>query len=116
MKPFLLSTIASLMLAPAALAGEVTLKVPFEAYRLSTGHVDMIAYQTDLGDGGYEVTAYARARDTYSQPERVMMRLEDKDSVTFAMPSEPRILYTFARKAELVTVSSRQIPMEFASN
>ncbi|MGC9419028.1 MAG: hypothetical protein ACP5EN_08630 [Rhodovulum sp.] len=116
MKPLILSSIAAFALAAPALAGDITLTVPFEGYRLSTGNVDMVAYQTDLGDGGYEVTAYVRARDAYSQPERVMMRLEDRDSVTFSMPSEPRILYTFARKAELVTVTSRRIPMEFASN
>ncbi|SIO27309.1 hypothetical protein SAMN05444722_1131 [Rhodovulum sp. ES.010] len=116
MKPLLLSALAAFALASPAAAGEITLTVPFEAYRLSTGNVDMIAYQTDLGDGGYEVTAYARARDSYSQPQRLMMRLKDRDSVTFAMPSEPRILYTFARKAELVTVTSRYVPMELASN
>lgn len=116
MKPLLLSSLASLALATSSFAGEITLTIPFEAYRLSTGSVDMIAYRTDLGDGGFEVTAYTRARDAYSQPERVMMRLEDRDRVTFAMPSEPRVLYTFARTADLVTITSELVPLELASN
>lgn len=116
MKTVLLSAIAALGLGSAALADTVTLSTPFAGYRLTTGNVDMVAYHTDLGDAGYEVTAYVRARDSYSQPERVMMRLDDQDTVSFAMPSEPRVLYTFARNADRVTISSRQIPLEMASN
>lgn len=115
MKPLLLSMIAALALGSAAAAQDVTLSAKLEAGTLHAGDVDMVAYRTDLENGAYEVTAYFRARNSWAQPERVMLQLQDSDAVTFAMPSEPRMLYTFSRTADVVQISANYVPVEMIS-
>jgi len=114
MKTLVFSALASLGLACPALADDITLSAPGAAYGMHTTTVDMVAYRTDLGDGTDEVTAYFRARTAWDQPSRVMMRLEDQDSVSFSMPSDPTTLYTFSRTAGTVTVSAENVPLESA--
>jgi len=112
MKPLLLSSIASLALASTALANDIALTAPLEASSLHAGRLDMVAYRTDLPDGAYEVTAVFRARNDWDQPQRVMMRLEDRDEVHFSMPSDPQTLYTFAASFGAVTISAKELPAE----
>ncbi len=115
MNTLLLSAVASLTLASAALAEDVALTKPFQAGSLHTGQLDMVAYRTDLSDGAYEVTATFRARTPSAEPQRIVMRLADADKVHFSMPSEPRTIYTFARAEEAVSISAQALPIELAT-
>lgn len=120
MKKFALTLIAALGISSAgmvatAFAEDVELTAPRQAGSLHAGALDMVAYRTDLHDGAFEVTATFRARNTQADPQRVMMRLEDKDEVHFSMPSEPLTLYTFARAGDAVVISARQARVELAA-
>lgn len=115
MKTILAISLASLALASTSLAEEVALTVPMQARSLHTGALDMVAYRTDLADGGIEVTAAFRARTPSAEPRLVKMRLEDRDEVRFSMPSELRTVYTFSRAEDTVLVSAEPLPVTLAS-
>ena len=115
MKTLLITALASLTLATAALADEVALKKAHQAGSLHTGQLDMVAYSTDLADGAHEVTATFRARTPSAEPQRIVMRLAETDSVQFSMPSDLRTIYTFAHSDQGVSISARPVSFELAS-
>lgn len=114
MKKIVLSAIFSLAIAAPAAAEVTSLSAPLQAGSLHTGALDMTAYRVDLPDGAHEVTATFRAR-TGGEPQRVVMRLEDKDEVHFSMPGASQTVYTFARLADVVEISAESASVQLAS-
>ncbi|MGP3699675.1 hypothetical protein [Rhodobacter sp. NSM] len=116
MKTILAATaIATATLASSALAGEITLNAPMQARSLHDGALDLVAYRSDLEDGGFEVTAAFRARTPSAEPQLIRMRLEDQDRVQFSMPSDLRTVYTFARAEGQVTIAAEPVAYSLAS-
>ncbi|CAM3405040.1 hypothetical protein PANO111632_17860 [Paracoccus nototheniae] len=113
MKTILLSTIASLSLGLPAMAEVAVLSAPLQAASLHTGALDMAAYRITLPDGAHEVTAMFRGRDS-DQPQRIVMRLQGRDEVRFAMPDEPQTLYTFTSTGNAVEISAQRAPVQLA--
>ncbi|PBC02398.1 hypothetical protein [Mesorhizobium sp. WSM3860] len=99
------SLLAALSMATPALAEEVTIGRPTEAGSLHKGRLDMVVYYVPIGGGLLEVTATFAPKGG-GDPQRVVMGLADRDSVTFAMPGYREQLYAFSRSGGEVTVST----------
>lgn len=103
MKHALAAAAVALVAAPA-FSDEVRTVHPIEATTLSAGGVDMVAYFVPTGDDLYEVTA------TWTDggaPRRLILSLDDGDSVSFAVPGHTDTLYTFSRNSAALTISNR---------
>lgn len=91
--------------AAAASADSISLEAPMQAASLHTGGVDMVVYYLDETDHFQIVATYAPKADA-ANPSRVVMGLTDGDEVSFSMPGETQVAYTFARDGETVTVDA----------
>lgn len=96
------ATLLGLALATGALAESATMTKPIQAGSLHDGPLDMVAYWMPVEDDGYELTATFIGRMPGDRPMRIVMRLEDGDDVTFAMPGYRSALYRFARDGAVV--------------
>ena len=105
MKLFALAAVLASTLAATADAEEVTIGRALAAGSLHEGALDMVAYWTQLPVGPLEVTATFRDRTTSDEPMRVVMPMEDGDSLSFGMPGYEGALYSFARTGHEVIVS-----------
>ena len=95
---------AALFVTPA-LGEEAIMTRSLQAASLHMGPLDMVSFWVPLEDGGYEMTATFRARRAEALPMRVVMRLDDGDSASFAMPNFTDALYSFARSGDVVRAS-----------
>lgn len=100
------SLLAVLFLTTPAFAEEATIRGPIEAGSLHEGPLDMVVYYIPVDGDLLEVTATFAPKGG-GDPERVVMGLADRDSVTFSMPGHRDSLYTFSRSDEEVTVTSK---------
>lgn len=111
--------VAAALLGTAAFgtasAEEVTLSRPIQAGSLHQGPLDMVAYWVAAADDALEVTATFRGRMPEEQPLRVVMPLQDGDSLSFGMPGYPRALYSFARSGGTVSIGVDVKPLIVAS-
>lgn len=110
----MLKTLVALTLATAALpafAGEVRTATPMQAQSIATPAVDMVAYFVPVDGDGFEVTAtWLGAED--DAPSRLVMRLQDGDRVSFALPGHKDTLYTFVRDFDAVSISAEPAETE----
>lgn len=110
----MLKALVTFALATAALpafAGEVRTATPMEARSLASPTVEMVAYFVPVDGGGYEVTA-TWLGDEDDSPSRLVMRLEDGDRVSFALPGHVDTRYTFVRDFDAVTISAEPVEAE----
>ena len=94
MKPLSVSAFAAVlfaaaMSAPAAIADATTLDAPLKGVTLQSDDVDMSLYFTEIADGGFKVVATYLSDTAPDQPERIVMKLFDGDSVKFGLPGTP---------------------------
>lgn len=104
------------LLSGIAPAEEAVMLEPIQAASLHQGPLDMVAFWQHLDDGGFELTATFRAREPEAQPMRVVMKLEEGDSVRFAMPGYASALYTFERTDARVTAAVELLSRRVAAN
>lgn len=100
------AVLATAGLAFAALpahADEVRTVTPIEARSVSVAGVDMVAYFVPGADDLYDVTA---TWTDGTSLRRLVLRLDDGDSVTFALPGHADTLYTFARESARLIIST----------
>lgn len=93
-------------IASAATAEEVTLNQPIVGASLHTGGIDMAFYYQDV-DAGMEVSGYYVPRGTTEQPARLRMVLQDGERVSFSLPDTQRVVYSFERDGETLTINAR---------
>jgi hypothetical protein len=105
MKAFAIAALLGATLMAPAQAEEVTILHARDAGSLHEGALDMAAYWLEGSEGALEVTALFRNRATDDEPMRIVMPMQDGDSLSFGMPGYPSLLYTFARVQSDVTIS-----------
>ncbi|WP_218014210.1 hypothetical protein [Rubellimicrobium roseum] len=115
MKLFTMSALLGAALMVPAQAEEVTISQALAAGSLHDGTLDMVAYWLPLANGALEVTATFRDPATADEPMRVVMPMQDGDSLSFGMPGHPYQLYTFARREQAVTISVMSKPDRIAT-
>jgi hypothetical protein len=93
------------LLAVPVAAEEAVMSMPIQAASLHDGPLDMVAYWTNLDDGGFEVTATFIARTAGAEPMRIAMRLAEGEDVSFGIPGHRSALYRFSRRDGIVDVS-----------
>jgi len=102
------SLLTAAVVAGAALpafADEVRMTRPIQAGSLATDEISLVAYYVPLAGDGYEVTATWLGADE-AEAHRLVMRLAEGDSVSFALPGHPEALFTFSRESDTVSVSA----------
>lgn len=98
--------VVAALLAPVAVAAEtVTLKAETAGATLHHATVDLSTYWTEAADGSYDLIAYYAPKNG-AEGGRLQMTLVDGDSVTFGLPGQVGQMFTFAREAGVVTVST----------
>lgn len=115
MKAFAIAALLGATLLAPAQAEEVTISQPLAAGSLHEGTLDMVAYWLEVAEGALEVTATFRDPATDMEPMRVVMPMQDGDSLSFGMPGYPYQLYTFARRQSEVTISVISKPDRIAT-
>lgn len=100
--------------AHSANADEIVLEAPLEGASIQKGDIDMSVYWTEA-EGGFEVVATYAPRIDSSEAARIRMLLADGDNVTFGLPGEPLVAYTFAREGDAVIVNAERNGIQFAS-
>lgn len=104
----ILTTALVLGAALPAVAEEASADRPIVAASLHDGPLDMVAYYTQTETGAFKVVATFRTRNDAS-PARIVMVLEDGDSVRFSMPGYTQALYGFSREGDRLTVSVESV-------
>jgi hypothetical protein len=113
-KTFSTLTAAALLAATGALAQggatpaqaeEVTIARAMAAGSLHEGPLDMVAYWLDGPGSALELTATFRDRATDDEPMRIVMPMQDGDSLAFGMPGYRGPLYSFARTGRQISIS-----------
>jgi hypothetical protein len=93
------------VLAAPAFADEVRTSTSVAAAALSTEKVAMVSYFVPAGNDLYDVTATWVARGG-STPQRLVLKLDDGDRVSFTLPGHEETTFTFAREIDAVIISS----------
>ncbi len=110
------TTLLGVALATAAMAESTTMYRPIQAGSLHEGPLDMVAYWVPLDDEGYELTATFIGRMAGDQPMRIVMRMDDGDELSFAMPGYRTAQYRFERDGAAVAASVELTSNHVASN
>lgn len=105
---------AALFTGAAASADEIELRESMQAASLHEGGIDMVVYFLEHDDH-FEVVGTYAAVDAAHDPARIRMGLVDGDSVSFSMPGQDQVRYSFARKGDVVSVSADPVESEVAS-
>lgn len=101
--------------ASTAAADDITLTRPLAGATLNDRRVDLTAYWTGTDDGVL-VSAVYRPRGDETDPSRLMLLLNDGDTVRFGLPDLPGTMYEFARRNDAVTVTSSPTWIDVAQN
>ena len=115
MKAIAIAVVLGATLLGPAQAEDVTILHALDAGSLHEGALDMAAYWLEGSEGALEVTAVFRNRTTDDEPMRIVMSMQDGDSLSFGMPGHPSLLYTFARVQSDVTISAVSKPDSMAA-
>lgn len=115
MKTLTLITLLTIATPFAAQADTINLSAPMAGATVHTDDVDMSVYWTTSGDA-FEVVAFYLPRGAGAETQKLQMRLEDNDSVTFGLPSFEGVQYSFERTSETLTVTGVPLPIVQASN
>lgn len=108
-RKMILTAALSLGAAPPSDAEETSADRPIAAASLHEGPLDMVAYYTETETGAFQVVATFRERESAASPNRIVMELEDGDSVHFSLPGSSQALYGFARNGDRLGVSVDQV-------
>lgn len=92
-------------IATAASAEEIILTQPIAGASLHAGGVDMAVYYQDV-DSGMEVSGYYAPLGSEEVPGRVQLLLQDGETATFSLPNTARVVYSFARDGETLSVTA----------
>ncbi len=96
---------AALFAGTSVAADTIELKDPMQAASLHDGGLDMVVYFTEAGDL-FEVVGTWVERDGAYEPARIVMGMADGDDVSFTMPGQSQVAYSFARSGDALTVSA----------
>lgn len=99
--------------AGLARADEIALERPMQAASLHDGGIDMVVFYLDRADH-FEVVATYATVEAPDAPARLRMGLADGDAVSFALPGERHVQYSFARDGETVRVEARPTARDVA--
>ena len=91
--------------ATAANAETITLNAPMAAASVHSGGIDMVVYYLEQPDH-FQIVATYVSQDDPSNPSRMNMGFNDGDRVSFALPGESQVTYTFARSGDTVQVDA----------
>ncbi len=105
MKMVISAAIIGAMFTTAAGAEDAALVKPIQAGSLHEGPLDMVAYYVPLRNEAYEVTATFIGRMPGDQPMRVVMKMDEGDDVSFAMPGYRSAQYRFQLSEGSVDIS-----------
>ncbi len=105
MKTFAFAALLGATLIAPAQAEEVTISRALAAGSLHEGALDMVAYWTEAPKSALELTATFRDRATDDAPMRIVMPMQDGDSLAFGMPGYRGPLYSFARTGREISMS-----------
>ena len=114
-KTFALAAVLGAALIAPAQAEEVTISKPMAAGSLHEGPLDMVAYWLDGPEGSLELTATFRDRETDDEPMRIVMPMQNGDSLSFGMPGYRGTLYSFARTGREISISVETAPALIAA-
>ncbi|MEO0995010.1 MAG: hypothetical protein AAFX62_14530 [Pseudomonadota bacterium] len=109
----LFAAFAISLVAGSAHAGEIALERELQGASLHDGGIDMVVYYLDREDHLEVVATYATA-EVPEAPARLRMGLMDGDEVSFALPGERHVQYSFARDGQTVRVEARATNREVA--
>lgn len=95
----------------AAVAEPLVLSAPMSGGTVLSEAADLSVYWLPAGDA-IEVVAHYVTADTAQTPQRLRMRLEEGDNVTFGLPGVRGVVYGFRHEAgALVVTPSRTAPL-----
>lgn len=104
MKPILAAALLAAT-SGAALADDVTVTTSHSDATLREGAVDMNVYLVEHA-GDYRVVASYLAGPGSRIPARLVLQLQDGETVTYGLPGAPGYHFTFTRVGDAVSVSS----------
>lgn len=100
---------ALIAIAPvAAIADSLTLSAPMSGGTVHADTVDMSVYWLP-SDTAFEVVAQYVDRNRETAPQRLRMRLEQGERVSFGLPGQTGTVYAFARSATALTVTAQPV-------
>lgn len=113
MKTLLASAVIALSTAAAVQADQVVLSEALAGATLHEAGIDMSIYYTEAETGLAVVATYV-PQDATNVPARLAMLLQDGDKVSFGLPGQRGVIYSFARNDADVTVTADRIGTQYA--
>ena len=110
MKNLILATFLTAATTFSAHADTIVLSAPMAGGTVHTDDVDMSVYWTP-SDEAFEVVALYVPVGADTAPQKLQMRLDNGDSVTFGLPGFDGATYNFERNADSLTVTGTQLPV-----
>ncbi|MGP6085787.1 hypothetical protein [Antarctobacter jejuensis] len=104
MKPILAAALIAAT-SGAALADDVTVTTTQSGASLREGAVDMNVYLVEEA-GDYRVVASYVTGPKNKEPARLVMDLQDGQTVTYGLPGAPGYHFTFTRAGDAISVTS----------